>query len=527
MQMCIENESQNTDSIFKLLIVDDQKTVREGLKKMIDSMMLGFSAIFEADNGQRALDIILTERPNIVLSDIMMTGMDGLTMVEELRKINCTDIHVIFISAYDRFDYAKKAVDLRARSYLLKPVSNVELFQTLVELKNEIWRTKRQTFETELHEREYYSMLLYEYITGKNQLVNVKRLYDGTGIQTFAYNYYCVVLAKEQHEGAGHADLPGVYGLTECVCEENTMYIKCTTPNETVYIVNLASKEPGQVNKSVQTVMGGMPEMFCFGISECMEGLGGLVLMYQHANLAQDDCRFSQTRVSYYDNLVKCGQNILSIREYKRYINLIVKNETEELAKFIDSLFLQIKRSKTGKAESINIIRRMRDYLCIHLEGLSEALEEAGMDNDSITQCDSYISMKAKILEVSTYACDWHACKNGNNVYEAFFVRINEYICNNYTKDISLAYIANKFDINYYYLSNMIKRKFNYTYSNYLAKLRLEKAEDLLLHSSYKVYEIAEMVGYSDAKYFCRLFKKNYLVSPENFRRTANLNSQQ
>jgi len=144
-------------------------------------------------------------------------------------------------------------------------------------------------------------------------------------------------------------------------------------------------------------------------------------------------------------------------------------------------------RSKTSKRETIDIVGRMNDYLCIHLNGIYDALKANGMDDDSIMRCDSHISMQAQILEISTFVCNWYAYKNVNNEYETFFERINEYICKNYAENISLAYIANKFNINYYYLSNMIKRKFNITYSDYLVRLRLEKAVELLLHSKHKV----------------------------------------
>ena len=99
------------------------------------------------------------------------------------------DIHIVIISAYGKLEYAQKALDLKACSYLLKPVSKIELFQTLVEIKNEIWKTKINAFETEQHEHEYYSMLLYEYMIGKNQLVNERKLYEGTGIHKLILDF--------------------------------------------------------------------------------------------------------------------------------------------------------------------------------------------------------------------------------------------------------------------------------------------------------------------------------------------------
>ena len=108
--------------MFRVLIADDEETIREGLKRLIESYDIGLSVIATAEDGEVAMNLINEYKPEIILMDINMPFINGLEIIEEIRKTD-QNTKIIIISGYSQFDYAQKALDLGVFSYLLKPIN--------------------------------------------------------------------------------------------------------------------------------------------------------------------------------------------------------------------------------------------------------------------------------------------------------------------------------------------------------------------------------------------------------------------
>ena len=119
--------------MWKVIIVDDENSVRRGLINSIDWESLNCKVVAEAENGIRGLEVIRNHKPDLVISDIRMPGITGIEMLEKLRKENC-DTEFIFLTAYSDFEYARKALKLYAADYLLKPFEDGELEEIIVNL---------------------------------------------------------------------------------------------------------------------------------------------------------------------------------------------------------------------------------------------------------------------------------------------------------------------------------------------------------------------------------------------------------
>jgi two-component system response regulator YesN len=165
------------------------------------------------------------------------------------------------------------------------------------------------------------------------------------------------------------------------------------------------------------------------------------------------------------------------------------------------------------------------DYIGVHMPGLDGGSAPA-LDRSALAACDSYIAIKAWLARAVREIAERSRKNEAQGADGLLFDKILAYMHDNYSKDISLSAIADRFSINYTYLSNLFKKKLNITYSDYLTKLRMETALELLTGSRRKIYEIAEMVGYSDVKYFIRLFSSMYLISPNRYRREAGIMEQ-
>lgn len=123
--------------MMKVLIVDDEPKLREGLKSIVPWAELGYQVVGTAANGNEALEKHEICDPDLMLIDIRMPGMDGLQLIEAIRKQD-TDIHLLILSGYADFDYAKRAISNRVDGYLLKPVDEDELSKYLIQIKEAI-----------------------------------------------------------------------------------------------------------------------------------------------------------------------------------------------------------------------------------------------------------------------------------------------------------------------------------------------------------------------------------------------------
>lgn len=134
--------------MYKLLVADDERFVRQGIVYETNWKELGFGEILEASNGQEALDLVRKEKPDLVISDIRMPKMSGIDMLRAMRAEN-NRTPVIFLTAYSEFEYAREALKLYAADYILKPFEDGELEAAVLQVKEKILRLHDETEEKE------------------------------------------------------------------------------------------------------------------------------------------------------------------------------------------------------------------------------------------------------------------------------------------------------------------------------------------------------------------------------------------
>lgn len=125
--------------MIKLLIVDDEKAIRQTIASLIDWKNLGITLIGSAQNGLEALNIILDESPEIVMTDIRMPGLSGLDLIRQIYELN-QDTRFIILSGYEEFEYAKEAMKYGIRHYLLKPCNENQIIDAILSVKSDICR---------------------------------------------------------------------------------------------------------------------------------------------------------------------------------------------------------------------------------------------------------------------------------------------------------------------------------------------------------------------------------------------------
>ena len=137
------------ETMYQVIIADDERAIRTGLKIVVDWNQLGFEVAGCAQNGNQALEMILCQRVDVLLADIRMPGLDGIELVQKMRELQLPTV-TILMSGYRDFEYARQAVSLGVREYLLKPVDE----QALQELLMHVHRELEESAQTEAHEEE-------------------------------------------------------------------------------------------------------------------------------------------------------------------------------------------------------------------------------------------------------------------------------------------------------------------------------------------------------------------------------------
>lgn len=123
---------------MNVLLVEDERTIRKGLRELLENIIGGVSVSWEAQNGIEALQILKKEIPDILITDVRMPGMNGLDLITQAKRLH-SFLSVVVISGYDEFEYAKKAMRYGVKHYLLKPVNRSELTIVLAEIKQELF----------------------------------------------------------------------------------------------------------------------------------------------------------------------------------------------------------------------------------------------------------------------------------------------------------------------------------------------------------------------------------------------------
>lgn len=175
--------------MFSILIADDEELIRSGLTARFEYIGIDPDVLYEASDGKEALDIIRDKRPDIVITDIRMPVMDGIALLETVKK-DFPDIEFIILTGYAEFGYAKRAMDFGVHSYILKPISNEELKNALLKTVD-IIRNKR------IAHREETGRLFWQYIKSQGQDTAIRQTLEKSFCtKNNRYTMLCIIQEK-------------------------------------------------------------------------------------------------------------------------------------------------------------------------------------------------------------------------------------------------------------------------------------------------------------------------------------------
>lgn len=522
--------------MLKVLIVDDESIIREGLKTIINWEEYGFEVCDTAANGREGLQKVREHRPDLAIVDIKMPVMSGINMVEQLKaqKDKC---RVIVLTAYSDFTYAQKFVELGADSYILKPVEQDDLIEVLEKIR------KRIESENEARLGINASILL-----SRDKILEgfVTRTINGSLAEQYIMQYhldfpwqrYMVGLVDVGKEHALDMKLKKcIRERIEEIVSKNSYGIVFEIDG---YIGILFRKLCGiSLPHVLMTVQDFVKEhcriMVTISVGRPVTSLDLLLESYSEAyRLLEKKFLYGQNQI-----IIGTGEDNICYKDNSEGVNQIY---LEKLAKDLqDAIFVN------NSVLINNLLEEMRDcflngrleeetikinytglYLMIinHLKGADEKVKKHTNDSrevldeigkkTSLQELHGYL--KYKILTLSE--------KLGSPDAENTMVRILDYIDKNYSGEIKLENLAAMFSYNCNYLGKLFKSKTGMYFNTYLDHVRIEKAKQLL-SQGLKVYQVVDKIGICDIDYFYRKFKRYTGMSPSAFKDRLKNNSKE
>lgn len=473
-----------------LLIVEDEKLIRQGIKAMALRSGVPISMVIECKNGLEALEIIRSQEIDVVITDIRMPKMDGITLVKEIQICEHVPL-IIVVSGYDDFSYAVELLRNGVKDYLLKPIERTQLSEVLTKLEEELVRTQNKKD----------TMLNIGYQQLKQLILNDdmdKKEYDlilnqfSSSFFEGEYIVYCTNYRNDFEETDGVTFLHDVNG-------------------QGIFIVDNLQKD-----RIVKSELRG----YYVGCSQVHIGLCQIKEAYEEAAIARRQAFLSDSNLIIYNKRDEKEDVIYPKLEIEQLIQMIGTDKCEEALKLLDHICYQFKISKISDSALIEMFSSMKQkayatYRNVLKEPKNEEFVEDLLQYNNLSQYISHI--KSWIRDLNEHLLtQYDDYRNKQKIQSALI-----YIKDNYKKDLNMAVVSNHISMNYSLFSYVFKQYTGCNFVNYLKHIRIDEAKRLLATTDMKIADVSKAVGYDNDKHFMKIFKGQCGVSPTEYRKNT------
>lgn len=540
--------------MLKMLIADDEQIIVEGIRESIDWRSFDICVAGTAKNGVEALDMAIKLHPEIIITDIKMPGLNGLELVKEIRKlIPC--VKIILISAYEQFDFAREAIELGVCSYITKPLKKQKIIEEVIKLRDLIIQEKTEKEKNNKYEELYLSNLpilrehyLNSLIMGKTRLTGDYKkqfiTYDIDINENDAGVFVCSIdNIEETSEEFFEKSVQIIHlRLSEMIQElippEYRIITFQSYNNEVVTIFNAAADHAATIKDialTAETIKNTLKREIDISVSagigriypllkdaaesykEAVKALNYRLVYGNNAVLYIDSVEIKNTKREYMipdlSDILTSVQNILwtgkeeEVRKLISYrIDSLLKGKSIPYY-YVQQVYCQLLSTLLRTTYEINILPEQLYGTPVHLYG--ELFKKQTMEEMKDWYCDLAARVCSIINERKT-------ARSGHVINMAV-----DYIKRHCNKDISLGEVAEHVNLNPSYLSRIFKEETGTQFVEYVRKVKMEMAKELLKNTNKKIYGICEELGYQNVQYFSTIFKNTTGMTPLEFKKTG------
>lgn len=522
--------------IYRVLIVDDEADIRLGLRMKIDWEQLGLELAGEAGNGAEALERLADRDVDIVITDMNMPLMNGVSFLKECRE-RYPGLKLIVITGYEDFHYARAAVQSQARDYLLKPVARDELEAALARVAAELEENNRSTSHKALLEwklTQYYAEMKENFILQAvkaegvpgNAVRERARLFELGEWEHCRVRFVAAGMRERQQSGFSRERMPDQFSLPfQLLCREFA---------------------GGRQEETLVFHDAGYPGLMHFVIGETDEANAGFV----------EDLRLCVRQHLRLEPAIGTGQPAEGLQEWREgYLSALLawnlqdalpadqlpaageggaaalSEETaallrKSLSRGDEEAFGELVRKELAYSFAASRSAFVKTIFQIYML-IESAAAQSGVRPDAgsalwvrpelalglrtVAKAEQFLTDMARLMQARA--------REGSADPERRLVQaVAQFIGDNYMYDLTLTMLAERYNYHPSYFSELFKSKMGKTFVQYVTEVRMGQAVRLLEETPLSLWDIAELTGFANASYFSTKFKRQYGISPSDYR---------
>lgn len=533
-------------NLYRIILVDDEEEVRKGIIRKIDWETLGFQVVGDAENGQDALEKIEQLEPDVVMTDIRMPYMDGLTLTSWIRQ-KYPSVKVLIFSGFDDFEYAQQAIKLNVTEYILKPVNVEELTQILNRVRENLDQEIEQRRDVDRFRESYLNSLpilrelfLNDMVRGNMPAEDIRQKLEEYKIDILGAEKWLTAVINVENETAEetglilHQEKELIPISVKSLLEDNLKdYCRFTAFNSAVGITLIAAVDGEKKQTSLIDLLGDI----CKEIKRILQVTVTIGIGYFCMDLEQLPAAYqSAVDALGYQEIVGTG-NIIYINDMEPVSRGKLQLETRDEADLIAAVKFGTRekieaaaRSFASRMESARVhMRQQQVYQMSIINCLIRLMQQQDLDLGAMFGTDEmygkviYGNMKPEEFAsvITEVGCRMNEAMNRerDKTAKKVILEAKQYILDHYQDpELSVDVMCRQLHMSPAYFSTVFKRETGQTYIAYLTEVRLDKAVELLNTTDDKTYVIAQKVGYQEQNYFSYVFKKRFGISPTKFR---------
>jgi len=522
---------------MKVLLVDDEKHVLDGLTAMMDWSGMSVTEVLTAMDGEEAWQSYLHDRPDIVITDVAMPRMNGLELAGRIREAD-PDTPILFLSGYDDFEYAREAVHLHASKYMLKPAVFYEIQQAIREMIVELEAKRRQSRYAEQFKQYVEQSLpalreqfLYELVTGAKVHTDLaESMLRFYGVEELASGglLFGLMLYRPLHGRAKTERDWQLFKFSAANIAAETIAPYCGQEQARIYLLRyeedrlpvlVAHADAARARELAASIAGALLR----NVADFLDLELNIAIGRWYGSAAELGKSYGEVvetlrslEFEGYDKMMTVDQAESDLAGKRRYPGKLVHQCVEAIQKFhpadVSRHWQELKDWLLQEEVPLGIVQIVGITIWGNLLlGVAEEttaghdailpqwmlnLQESRSRQSIVTGLDEQFGLLLKPLQ------------QRDSQQLAYVRQVIEYIEQHYAESISFDELSKQLHLTRSYLSYLFKRETGINFIHYLTDYRIERAKELLLSGQHMIYEISALVGYSDPAYFSRVFKK-------------------
>lgn len=529
--------------MYRILIVEDEDVVRERLANLLDLPAMGITMVLQAKNSYEGIIAAKKFEPHIIVADIKMPGMNGISMMHEIYRF-LPNIKCLFLSAYSDFAYAQSAIELGVNAYILKPFDEQDLYKKvyclITEMNDEQMHSVTITPSYEAN-RLLVTSFIRELVCRNDDISAIIELLRIYGIEFRQRIYECFLIKVKDMSNLSESTFEQEVQqyFKKCMHSEEFYYIVIDEHHSKTLVLSGRNKEASSAPESVVHEFRDLlitkysADMIC-GISKPSDTILGIREGFRQADIAMQFGFFTgESNITVYKETLFNFENANNIRSKVNFRLLAIKSQVIEQISFG-----QFSEAFKGIEQLLDVICRnkemgMNAVISLYDNLSADIFAVAGrqypnnlLPSEQKFRQELYNCINVMFIHQATYNVIDSIRVIPDNLITAdremhLVSQIRQIIHNEYKAGLSLGIIADRLLLSPSYAGSIFYKHTSKTFNSYLAEYRMECAKKLLIETSRSLVDISIDVGINDVTYFCTLFKKIVGISPGKYRQIS------